>query len=155
MIGIDAVEATVKSVQPQARVTNPVSALLAACERLGVGKVDFLTPYMPDVSTAMHELLMSHGLEIGAFVSFEQESDRAVARITQSSVLDAICQVGAGDGEAVFASCTNLRTFGVIEEAERRLGKPVLTSNQALAWHMARLADARPDARAPGRLFTL
>lgn len=153
MIGIDAVEKAVQSAQPRARVTNPVSGLLAACEHLGVRRIGFLTPYMPAVSEAMQALLVSHGLEIGAFGSFEQESDRAVARIAPASVLDAMCSVGGGDVDAVFASCTNLRTFSVIEEAERRLNRPVITSNQALAWHMLRLAGLDGEVAGPGRLF--
>ena len=69
-------------------------------------------------------------------------------------MLDAIVRVGAGaDCEAVFASCTNLRATGVIAEAEARLGKPVITSNQALAWHMLRLAGLPEGQPAGGSLF--
>jgi maleate isomerase len=153
VIGIEAVENAVRSIQPQAKVTNPVSALLAACTHLGVRRLGFLTPYLPAVSTAMQKLLISHGLEVEEVASFEQESDRAVARIALSSVLDAICRVGDGDVDAVFTSCTNLRTFPVIEEAERRIGKPVLTSNQVLAWHMLELAGLAVETEGPGRLF--
>jgi maleate cis-trans isomerase len=55
--------------------------------------------------------------------------------------------------EAVFASCTNLRTLPVIETCERRLGKPVISSNLALAWHMMHLAGLPTAGRGPGRLF--
>lgn len=153
MIGIDAVRSAIHSVQPQAKVTDPVSALLAACRRLGVRRIGFLTPYLPAVSTAMQDLLVSHGLEIGTFGSFELESDRAVARISRASILDAMGVVGGGDVEAVFASCTNLRTFGLIDEAEAALGKPVLTSNQVLAWHMLTLGGRVGGASGPGLLF--
>jgi len=66
--------------------------------------------------------------------------------------------VGARDGvEAVFASCTNLRSMAVIDAAEAALGKPVVTSNQAMFWHLLQLAGAGERARGwgPGRLFQL
>jgi maleate isomerase len=154
MIGIAEVEAAIHTVQPQAKVTNPVSAVLAACEKLKVRKLGFLTPYMPSVSRAMQALLETHGLEIAAFGSFEQESDRAVARISARSVIDAIVEVASGGKvDAVFASCTNLRTFSLIDEAEKRIGMPVLSSNQALAWHMLHLAGLSGEADGPGTLF--
>ena len=37
-------------------------------------------------------------------------------------------------------SCTNLITIGAIPELERRLGKPVVSANQATVWHACRLA---------------
>ena len=70
--------------------------------------------------------------------------ERQVARISTDSILDAILAVGGRDCQAVFASCTNLRAVSVLAEAERMLGKPVLASNQVLAWHLLRLAGL-PD----------
>ncbi|TCD14466.1 maleate cis-trans isomerase family protein [Oricola cellulosilytica] len=154
MIGSAEVEAAIHSIKPDAKVTNPVAAVLAACEKLGARRLGFLTPYLPPVSRAMRELLEGHGLEVTAFGSFEQESDRAVARISRASVIDAIREIDArGQVDAVFASCTNLRTFGLISEAEAAIGKPLITSNQALAWHMFSLAGLALPSNGPGRLF--
>ena len=57
------------------------------------------------------------------------------------------------DAEAVFLSCTNLRTLGVLAEIEAMTGKLALSSNQAMAWHMMQLAgiDHRPAGF--GKLF--
>jgi maleate isomerase len=50
-------------------------------------------------------------------------------------------------------SCTNLRTAEVIEDAEARLGKPVISSNQALFWHIRKLAGLPVANNGLGRLF--
>ena len=55
--------------------------------------------------------------------------------------------------DAVFLSCTNLRTLNVIPEIEARIGKPVLSSNQVLAWHLLRLAGCHAVDDAPGVLW--
>ncbi len=52
----------------------------------------------------------------------------------------------------MFLSCTNLRTVGMLDALEARLGKPAISSNQALAWHMASLAGVKPG-RPVGRLM--
>jgi maleate isomerase len=140
---------------PHAFVTDPISAVISACRTLGVKRLGMLTPYRVDVSQAMCSLLEENGLTISAFGSFEEEQDHKVARITEAATLDGMLQVGAGDCDAVFASCTNLRTFGVIKAAETALGKPVISSNSAFAWHLHRLAGVSGPIVGPGRLFQI
>ncbi|MDJ0971921.1 MAG: Asp/Glu racemase [Kiloniellales bacterium] len=154
IIGEAAVAAAIRSVRPGVSTSDPLTATKAACRALGVRRLGFVTPYVAEVSLAMRRNLEEAGLEIAAFGSFEESEEAVVARIAPASVLDAIVRVGAGaDCEAVFASCTNLRATGVIAEAEVRLGKPVITSNQALAWHMLRLAGLSESQPAGGSLF--
>lgn len=154
LIGPEGVAERLAAHHPGVPSTNPISAVMAACAHLGVTRLALVTPYVAEVSQAMQDLLSANGFEITAFGSFEQGDDSQVARIAEHSVLDAICQLGrADDVEAVFASCTNLRSFGIIDEAERRIGKPVISSNHALAWHLLHLAGAATAGRGPGRLF--
>jgi maleate isomerase len=122
-------------------VTDPLTAVLAACGILGVQRLGFLSPYVPAVSAKMRERLEEDGRHIASFASFEEESDENIARIDPASIRDAALHVGSrGDCDAVFMSCTNLRAASLIPELEATLGIPVLTSNQALAWHMLSLS---------------
>ena len=154
VIGPERVSALIRQEHPQAEATNPISAILAACAHLSVRKLGFVTPYIAEVSAAMRGRLEQAGLEIAGFGSFEQAEDRVVAGIAERSTLAAMEQVAAmGHCDAIFASCTNLRSFGIIEQAEAATGVPVLTSNLALAWHMLRLAGQETAGRGPGTLF--
>jgi maleate isomerase len=155
VIGAKRVSEIVKEQFPDTSVTDPISAVIAACHALGVKHLGMLTPYRMDVSTAMSVLLEANGIKISAFGSFEEEVDHRVARISENSTLDGMLQVGAGHCDAVFASCTNLRSFGVIETAETALGKPVLSSNSAFAWHLHRLAGVTGPLTGPGQLFSV
>ena len=52
------------------------------------------------------------------------------------------------DADAVVLSGTGLPTIGVLEELERELRKPVISSNQASLWaalRLARITDAVAD----------
>ncbi len=154
VIGEDRVAELVQSVRPGAAVTNPLTAVKAALAALGIRRLGFLTPYILEVSLAMRQRLEDVGIEITTFGSFEQSEEALVARITPASVLEAVIEVGQSAAcDGVFVACTNLRTLDIIAEAESRLEKPVITSNQALAWHMARLAGQPNSKLGYGRLF--
>lgn len=154
MIGEAAVARHVASVRPGARVSDPVTAALAALGALGARRIGLLTPYSRAITLALREKLMARGLAIPAVASFEEEDDAVVARITPASVMEAVLRLGAQDScEAVFVSCTSLRVAAVVEAAEARLGKPVTSSNHALAWHLLRLAGVDEPIPGFGRLY--
>ncbi|PVB61483.1 aspartate/glutamate racemase family protein [Labrenzia sp. 011] len=154
VIGSDRVDAAVRSVQPGTVVTDPARAVVAALGHLNVSRIGIVSPYVAEVSDAICALLAQNGLSPVSVGSFGQAEEAVVARIALPCVEDAICAVGSTpDVEAVFASCTNLRSLEVIEACERRLGKPVISSNLALAWHMMTLAGLSVKGAGPGRLF--
>lgn len=155
LLGEAAVERMVTGAHPGVHVTNPLSALKAACRALGVTRLGLVSPYVAEVSNALREALERAGVAVTAFGTFDQKEERLVARISTASVRAAMLEVGGGDCDAVFASCTNLRAAEVVEDTGRQLAKPVLASNQVLAWHMLRLAgmaDEIPGAGALARL---
>ena len=82
--------------------------------------------------------------------SFNEEDDRRAARIDAASIRDAALELGrAPEVDAVFVSCTSLRLVEAVGAIEAELGKPVTSSNHALAWHCLRLAgiaDRRPSS---------
>jgi maleate isomerase len=89
-------------------------------------------------------------------LSFGEELEARVARIDPKSIQAAALEIGRDpEVDAVFLSCTNLRTMDIIDALEDELGKPVVSSNQALAWHMAQLAGLTAGPNAPGKLFRL
>ncbi|MEP2706347.1 MAG: Asp/Glu racemase [Roseibium sp.] len=154
IIGSGAVAKAVQQAHPSAKVTNPAAAVLAALDHLNVKKVGVVTPYIPEVSKAVVSLLEDNGFAAVNVGSFGQSEEAVVARIAPASTKEAICAVGDHpEVDAVFASCTNLRTFPIIEDCEQILGKPVISSNSALAWNMMILAGLPTNGRGPGRLY--
>ena len=57
------------------------------------------------------------------------------------------------EAEAIFISCGALRTLDIIDELEEEVGKPVVTSNQAMLWDTLRLAGIEDRLEGYGRLF--
>ncbi|NVK34123.1 MAG: aspartate/glutamate racemase family protein [Rhodobacteraceae bacterium] len=155
VIGTTEVAKAVQKAHPRAKVTNPAEAVLAALRSLNIKKVGLVSPYIAEVSDALCDLLRKNQIEPVAVGSFGQSEEAIVTQISDQSVEDAICKIGQNpEVEAVFASCTNLRTFKVIEACEKKIGKPVISSNQALVWHMLKQAGLETSGQGPGQLFT-
>ncbi|UWQ29159.1 aspartate/glutamate racemase family protein [Leisingera sp. M523] len=155
VIGSAKVAEAVQTVLPKAKVTDPLAAIIAAGKALGASRLGFVTPYLPEVSAQMRANLEQAGFAIAGFGSFEEMDDRVVARITEAAIADAAQQVAkAEDCDAIVISCTNLRCLQIIPEIEAQTGVPVISSNQALAWHMLRLAGVTEPQPQFGRLFT-
>ncbi|WP_322865551.1 Asp/Glu racemase [Aquicoccus sp. G2-2] len=156
VIGPERVGALISGARGARAVSNPLTAVTTALHALGVKRIALLTPYVESVNKPLIAALAAAGIETGPQASFGQSGDWTVARIPEGDVLAAMKMLASsGDCDAVFASCTNLRTLGILAEAEAATGVPVVSSNLALIWHLLRLA--RIDARGwvPGRLFAL
>jgi len=131
----------------------PPSFNIGVMEQLGAQKIGMVTPYIPDVSQEMRNLLIENGFEISALISFEVSTESIVARITADAIKRAVRAAAVDGADAVFISCTNLRTVDVIDELEQELGITVVTSNQALAWDMLTSAGiSLAQSAVPGRL---
>jgi maleate isomerase len=151
-IGPERVAERVRAGARAAHVTEPVSALIAACGHLGLGRLAFLSPYVAEVSGNLRRVLAEAGIETPVFGSFDTADEATVARIALGSIAEAACTLVRGQAvDGLFLSCTNLRTLDLIAPLEDELGLPVLSSNLVLGWHMGQLADV--DVRGPGRLF--
>jgi len=156
VIGPQGVADAIQSVHPNAKVADPISSIIAACDAFDAKTIAFVTPYVAEVSARMREMIENSGHEVVAFGSFEEGDDRVVARIKPGDILSAVERVAAQSKcDAVVVSCTNLRTAGIVEIAEQRIGKPVISSNLALGWNMLRLAGIRAQETGKGMLFQL
>jgi maleate isomerase len=156
LIGADKVSQLVMDSANTREVTDPLTASIAAFAALKVSTIAIVSPYIASVATPIRDAFVRAGLNVPMTLSFGEETEAHVARIDPASIHAAALEMGQTPGvEAVFISCTNLRTLDIITDLERQLGLPVVSSNQALAWHMARIASAPLAPDAPGTLFGL
>lgn len=147
-IGSDRVADLIRAGTHAQSVTEPVSALIAACRAGGIRRLAFLSPYIESVSGHLRAALAEHGIDTPVFGSFNEADEHRVAHIDPPSLLGAARSLMQGaEVDAIFSSCTNVKMFGVIPELQREFGIPVLSSNLVLGWHMLHLAGALPAGR--------
>lgn len=155
VIGEQRIQQIIQSHVDVAHVTTPLTAAKRALGALGARKIGYLAPYISDISYQMCDDFNTAGFEVHAAATFGEESDSIVGCITPDSILQAISALvdQAPDLDAVFVSCTNLKCAPIITTAEQQFGVPVLSSNSALAWDMARLAKVPVSAVGKGAIF--
>ncbi|AXI54302.1 Maleate isomerase (plasmid) [Pseudoseohaeicola sp. NH-UV-7] len=142
VIGSERIEKLVQGACDVDTVTNPLRATVAACAARGLSRIALLSPYIEEVNEPLRAAFAQNGVDMSVFGSFGEAQEAKVVRISTASVVDAAVKLGADPSvEGVFLSCTNLRTYDAIPAIEQALGKPVLSSNQALAWHMRHLVQ--------------
>jgi len=152
-IGPERVAAAVHRARPGIPVTDPVSAALKGLKALGARRIALLTPYPDAVNDVVASYVGAQGFEIAERASFKQPNDPAIARVPPEAIERAGVELGRRKVDALFISCTALRCSSVIERIEQAIGKPVVTSNQALAWDCLRLAEYQVAIEGYGRLL--
>lgn len=136
-------------------VTNPAVALIAACRALGLRSIGVVNPYIASISDRLCEMVRAEGIDVAEVASFSEPSEANVVRISTASLRAAAAKVASNPAcEAVFLSCTNLRTLEILAPLEAELDMPVLSSNQVLAWHMLHISELQARADAPGLLWS-
>lgn len=154
VIGPENVAKRVQSERPEVPVTNPITAATTGLKVMGVKRVALLTPYVDEVNLWMREYIEKEGLQVPVMGSFNHSNDNEVARISERSIEESLVELASHDEvDGAFVSCTSLRVCNIIERAEQRLGKPITSSNHALAWHCLRLAGVEDELDGLGRLF--
>ncbi len=154
LIGADGVANAIQQAHPGVACSNPITAAVAAFTALGAKRIAVVTPYTADVTAPIVEHFSTAGLEVCSVGSFLEPSDLVVGRISEAAVAAGVRSVVEGsDCDAAFVSCTSLRAFGIVEQLEHGIDRPVVSSNLALYWHLLRLAGVDDAIEGLGTLM--
>jgi len=155
VIGEDNVFARIHEARPGVACSTPITAAVAGLKAVEAKRIALLTPYIDSVNQMLRRHIEARGIAVPVIGSFNHENDNEVARISLDSLREAALELGRHPSvDAVFVSCTSLRFAEIAADLENELGKPVTSSNHALAWHCLRLAGIDDPLPRWGRLFT-
>ncbi|WP_119168747.1 maleate cis-trans isomerase family protein [Algihabitans albus] len=154
VIGPERVRDLVLRARAPKTATNPALAALAAFQALGMQRIALLTPYLRSVNRMLRDFFQSRGIQVPVMGSFNEGDDPTVARIDAASLRAAAERLaGEPDVDGLFVSCTSMRLVEAVEDIEAAVGKPVTSSNHALAWHALRLSGVETALPRLGALF--
>ncbi len=126
------------------------AAVAEALRALGATRISLASPYAPWLNERLRQYLTSAGFEVMAMQGLDTQNHSAV---TTERIEALITEVDRPQAQAIFVSCSNFPTLGIIEAMEHRLGKPIIASNQASMWKMLRLVGDKRTVPGAGRLF--
>jgi len=133
--------------------TSATHSILTACEKLGLRRVVAISPYTTEIDAAEHRFFAEAGIETIAGAHLGIADGFALAEPEPAAILD--LALGAWDpaADGIIIACLNFRSHPVIDALEARIGKPVVTSTQAVLWHALRLAGVTTPIPGYGRLL--
>ncbi len=113
---------------------SPVSVIASASRalaELSAKRVAVITPYIDDLNRRVKASLEHDGSEVIGIWGMGIDDNFQIAQVQPDEIVEfSISRISAKSADCVFISCTNLRAMEARAELQRKLGIPVLTSNQ-------------------------
>jgi maleate isomerase len=153
VLGNDKVAQQMNSSKPDTPCVTPSSAAFDAFDALGIKKVSVLTPYTQDVTDSLVSYFSRHGPAVVSATCLDLSDDREMARVSKDSIITAGIAACDPDADALFVSCTAVRAAACVDQLEQELGKPIITSNQAMVWRCMRHLGINSGVPNGGMLF--
>ncbi|MEH6579333.1 MAG: hypothetical protein V7731_19895 [Amphritea sp.] len=138
---------------PAATKTCLITSVMRALKAIDAKRIVVATPYLDEINQMEKEYMESRGFEILDIQGLQLEKDSEMIRVTPDCIMRFAESLDRPDADAIFISCGALRSIDIIDALERRTGKPVITSNQAMAWDVMRLAGINDTFQGYGTLL--
>jgi maleate isomerase len=133
--------------------TTAADSIFAACGALGLRRVTVISPYAEAIDAAEHRFFAEGGIETVAGAHLGITDGFRLAKPEPDAILDLALGAWDPQSDGLIAACLNFRSHPIIDALEARIGKPVVTSTQAVLWHLLRLAGVGTPIRGFGRLL--
>ena len=151
--GYNSIEKKVKIAKPEAKVTTPSTAAIKALKKLKIQKLSIFTPYSKRLNDEVVEYFKKENFEVTSNSYFDIESDIDIGKVDQSYLYEVLSKIDLKNADALFVSCTALPVLQIIDKLEKKLNKPVLSSNQALIWDTLENIGKNNSVKGFGKLF--
>ncbi len=152
-IGEDKVEQKVQQAKPGCYVTTPITSALKAFTKMNVKKIALFTPYPESVNKTILEYFSKKNINILSFSTFNIDLDEDIASVDPEYLLETLIKLNITDADALFISCTALPALEILERAEKKIKKLVLSSNQTLIWDTIRSVGYKSPIEGYGKLL--
>jgi maleate isomerase len=135
------------------RSLTTADAIVTALTHLGAKRVSLLTPYIDEVHAREADFLESKGFVVAGGANLSINTNTEMASLRPEAILDWAKESCDRSADVCFLSCTAIKSAAIIDELERTLEMPVITSNQSMAWHLIRSSSVSGEVKGFGRLF--
>lgn len=153
VLGQERVEGLLSAGNPNARPSSIIAAVVRALRAVDANRIVVATPYLDEINAAEKDYLQGRGFEVLDIQGLNLEKDSDMVRVSPQFIMEMAAALDRSDADAIFISCGALRSVDIIDALEQKCGKPVITSNQALAWDALRLAGIDDSVPGYGRLL--
>ena len=152
--GHDVIEKKVRAAKPKAELTTPSTAAIKALKKLKVKKLAIFTPYSKTLNDEIVDFFRNEKFDVVSNSYLDIAADYDIGKVDQDFLFETLSKMEITDADVLFISCTALPVLDIIEKLEKKLNKPVLSSNQALIWDALEKIGKNNDIQGFGKLFS-
>ena len=153
LIGEERVMAELLRGAPDAQTTTLITGVIRALRTLQVRRIVVATPYLDEINNLEEKYLQEQGFDILDMQGMNILNGDEMYRVTPDFILEYAMALDRPEAEAIFISCGGLRSLEIVDALEQKVGKPVVTSNQAMFWDTIRSAGIDDKIEGYGKLL--
>ena len=152
-IGEDKVKEKIQLAKPGCHVATPITSAIKAFNKMNVKKIAVFTPYPESVNKTISEYLIKKNINVTSFSTFNLDLDVDFARVDPKYLSEILSKLNINGADALFVSCTALPALAILNEVEKKINKPVFSSNQTLIWDTIRSVGYKNSIMGYGKLL--
>ena len=153
VIGEEKIKEEIKKGAPYTIPMTLVTGVVDALEELKVKNLVVGTPYLDEINTKEAEFLINKGFSVLNIQGLNLTKGIEFGTVTPEYWIKFALEINEAAADAIFLSCGGIRSTEVIDRIEQKVGKPVITSNQAQMWSCLRRAGVEDKILGLGELF--
>jgi maleate isomerase len=139
-----------------AETVTAAGALVHALRTLGATRIAFASPYVPAINDMAIAFLADKGVETVSRADVTGTlSNEGQGALTPGDVTALALRADHPEAQALVLSCTDMRAVECVADVEARIGKPVVTSNQAMLFQTLQTLGIAEPVAGFGRLLEM
>ena len=151
--GYENIKNKINKAKPEAKVTTPSTAALNALKKMNIKKISIFTPYSKILNDDVINYFKKENFTVTSNSYFDITNDLDIGKVDQDYLYETLSNMDLGNADALFVSCTALPALSIIDKLEKKLKKPVLSSNQVLIWDTLQSIGKNQSIKGFGKLF--
>jgi len=146
-------------INSNAKAVVPSLAILEALEAFKAKTISVVTPYPQWNNSVLLQFLQQTAFQVLNLEGDDRPLDLAqkswLWHQEPSEIVEFARKHCHPNADVLLCPCTAWRSFEVVDEIEKAVGKPVVTANQATIWKSFNLLGFSPKSNRGGSLFSL
>lgn len=134
-------------------VATTAGAVVEALREVDVKRIAVATPYSKELNIEEKRFFEENGFEVTKIEGLGYTKGEDLHNEPIKTTVELAKRVDNARSQSVFLSCTDLKTFPVIERLEKTLKKPVISSNSANMWKSLKMLNLHDRVPALGTLL--
>lgn len=133
--------------------TTMTTAVVAGLRVLDIKKLVMVAPYVDRIIQTEKAFLEDEGMQMLNYRGLGLDDVDDMYNLEPSYWYNLVKKMREPKADGYFMSCGGVRVVDIIEQLEADLGKPVVSSNQAMVWHCLRKIGIQEPRDGFGRLL--